>query len=330
MKYLIIFLLLTSLTNAGEELFELETFNYSMENDADVDTDFGYTHGASISFLFYRGDTTDSLLNIPFTSSQNTNNFISFAYAQQMFTPYDLDEVKLIEDDRPYAGYSYIEIGLHQTAKTYLDSLALQIGVVGPSSGMEDLQSAFHKNIDASDAAGWDYQLKDEFILQLNYMQKWRLDLSKVYDLDSVLVPYTGANFGNASIKVSGGALYRIGFNIPKDFGMNSMNEGSFSSLPTYSKAIVNDPSKWSLNLNLLAGSNLVVRDIFLDGNTFKSSHSVDKNYFNAYGAIGVSCRYKKFSVDYQHSYYTKEYEQRGLHKTYKGYGSLIFAYSFE
>ena len=330
MKQLIIFLIFTSLINAAEELFELEAFNFSMENDRFAYTDFGYSHGARVSLLFFRGDTTESLLNIPFTSPQYTNNFISFAYAQQMFTPYDLEESQLIEDDRPYAGYSYIEIALHQTTQTDLDSLTLQIGVVGKSSGMEDLQVYYHEKIDVAEANGWSHQLENEFIMQLNYMHKWRLEYSKIYGLESVLVPYAGANLGNASIKASGGVLYRIGFNIPKDFGMNSMNEGSFSSLPVESKAIVNDPSKWSLNFNIAAGSNLVARDIFLDGNTFKDSHSVDKNNFNAYVGAGGSARYKNFSVDYQHNYYTKEYEQRGLHKTYKGYGSLIFTYNFE
>ncbi|MEN8304359.1 MAG: lipid A deacylase LpxR family protein [Campylobacterota bacterium] len=330
MKKLIIFLLLTSLINAAEELFELESFSFSMENDNDVHTDFGYTHGARVSLLFYRGDTQKSFLNIPFTSFKTTNNFISFSYSNQMFTPYDLDQTQLIKDDRPYAGYSYIEIGVHQTSKSSLDSLTLQTGVVGESSKMDSLQNLFHKSIAASNASGWDYQLKDEFIMQLNYMHKWRLEYSKIYDLESVLVPHAGANIGNASIKASGGALYRIGFNIPKDFGMNSMNEGSFSSLPTDSKVIINNPSKWSINLNISAGSNLVFRDIFLDGNTFRDSHSVDKNYFNAYVSLGGSARYKNFSVDYQHNYYSKEYKQRGLHRTYKGYGSLIFSYNFE
>lgn len=330
MKKLTLFLLFISFLNAGEELFELETLNYSMENDANVHTDIGYTHGARISTLFYRGDTEKSFLNIPFTSSQNTNNFISFAYANQMFTPYDLEETELIEDDRPYAGFSYIEIGLHQTTDTFSDSLTLQTGIVGSSSGMENLQSSFHIILDARDSAGWHNQLKNEFILQLNYMHKWRLEYSKIYDFDSVLVPYAGANLGNASIKASAGALYRVGYNIPKDFGINSMNEGSFSSLPTHSKAIVNDPSKWSLYLNLAAGSNIIVRDIFLDGNTFKSSHSVEKNNFTAYASLGVTARYKSFSIDYLHNYYTKEYELRGKYKPYRGYGSLIFTYSFE
>ncbi len=330
MKKLTIFLLFVSFLNADQELFELETFSYCLENDADVNTDMDYTHGTRISLLFYRGDTKKSFLNIPFTSSQNTNNFISFAYAHKMYTPYDINKKQLIEDDRPYAGYSYIEIGLHQTTNTYLDSLTLQTGIVGPSSGMEKLQVFFHEKIGSNNDLGWEYQLKDEFIIQLNYMHKWRLQYSKIYGVESVLVPYAGANFGNASIKASGGALYRIGFNIPKDFGMNSMDEGSFSSLPTHSKAIVNDPLKWSFCFNLSAGANLVAQNIFLDGNTFESSYSVDKNYLNAYGSAGVSLRYRKFSINYEHNYYTKEYEQRGLHKTYKGYGSLIFSYSFE
>ncbi len=325
MKQLIIFLLLANLLNAGEELFELEAFSYSMENDANVDTDLGYTHGASLSLLFYRGDTQNSFLNIPFTSFQNRNNFISFTYANQMFTPYDLDKEQIIKDDRPYAGYSYIEIGLHQTSKSNADSLTLQTGIVGPSSGMEDLQALFHKSIDARDAAGWKYQLDNEFIVQLNYMHKWRFELSKMYDLESVVIPYSGINLGNASIKASAGAQYRIGFNIPKDFGTDSMNEGSYSSLPIESKAIVNDPSKWSLCFNLSAGSNLVARDIFLD-NWYK----VERNYFNAYMSAGVTARYKNFSIDYQHNYYTKDYEQRGLHKEYKGYGFLILTYNFE
>ena len=325
MKQLIIFLLLTGLINAAEEQFELESFSFSMENDANVDTDYGYTHGARISALFYRGDTQDSFLNIPFTSSKNRNNFISFAYAQQMFTPDYLDEIELIKDDRPYAGYSYIEIGLHQTSKTALDSLTLQTGIVGPSSGMEDLQALFHKNIEARDAAGWKYQLENEFIVQLNYMHKWRLELPKVSNLESVLIPYSGVNLGNASIKASAGAQYRIGFNIPKDFGTNSMNEGSYSSLPIESKAVVNDSSKWALSLNLSLGSNLVAKDIFLD-----DWYEVERNYFNAYMSAGVTVRYKNFSVDYQHNYYTKDYEQRDLYKEYKGYGFLILTYNFE
>jgi len=325
MKKIVLFLFLVNFLNASEELFELEKFSFSMENDANVDTDFGYTHGARISLLFYRGDTQESLLNIPFTSSNKTNNFISFAYANQMFTPYDLKQTQLIKDDRPYAGYSYMEIGLHQTTKEDTDSLTLQTGVVGPSSGMEDLQNYFHKHIDAHDASGWDNQLENSFILQLNYMHKWRYVLPNISNVESILIPYSGINFGNASMKASAGAQYRVGFNIPKDFGTNSMNEGSFSSLPMETKTIVDDLSKWTLCLNFATGTNLVAKDIFLD-----DWYEVDRNYFNLYLSVGITARYKNFSIDYQHNYYSKDYEQRGKYKDYKGYGFLILSYSFK
>jgi lipid A 3-O-deacylase len=331
MKILIlpIFLYITTIS-ASEELFELKSFNYSMENDAVVDTDFGYTHGARISLLYYRGDTNDSYLNIPFSSYKNTNNFISIAYANQMYNPSDINESSLIENDRPYAGYSYLEIGLHQATKSVLDSLSVELGVVGPSSGMESLQNSIHNVLGAHNANGWDNQLKDEYILQLNYMRRWRLVYDDIAKLNSVLVPYLGANLGNRSTKLSAGSLYRVGVNIPSDFGVNSMNEGGFSSVPTHSKSIVNNSSNWSLFLNLAAGANLVLRDIFLDGNTFEDSHSVDKNILNAYVMAGFTFRYKHFSLDFFHNYYTKEYDNRALNETYKGFSSIIFTYNFE
>lgn len=330
LRILIFLLVIKSLLYTSEELFELESFNFSMENDAVIETDLGYTHGGRTSLLFFRGNTNENWLNIPFTSYNKTNNFISFAYANQMFTPYDLNQTELISDDRPYAGYSYIELGLHQSSINSLDSLTLQIGVIGPKSKMQNLQTSIHNALDVKETNGWDNQLGNEYIFQLNYIHKWRLKYRDIYGLNSILVPYSGANLGNKSIKASSGVLYRVGKNIPKDFGINSMDEGSYSSIPTHSKSIVNDSSNWSSYLNFALGTNLVFRDIFLDGNTFKDSHSVDKNIVNIYGLAGITLRYKSFLIDFFHSYYSKEYEQRGLHKQYKGYSSLIFTYNFE
>lgn len=329
MKILIAFLLIAVFLNAKDDVWKLERFSFNLENDADFETDIGYTHGGRFSLLYHREDSSESFLNIPFTQSQNSNNFISFSYANKMFTPYDLDVAELITDDRPYAGYAYLELGLHQVSDTSLDSLTLQVGVVGPSAGMEDLQIFFHKILDARDSAGWDNQLKDEFTLNLNYMHKWYYRPAVFYGIESDIIPYTGANLGNVSTKASAGALYRVGFNIPRDFGMSSLDEAGYSSIPLTSKHISAPSKLWNLYLNFSAGSNLVLRDIFLDGNTFKESHSQDKNLLNAYVGAGISMRYRRFSIDYQHYYYTKEYDNRGKHKDYLGYGSLILNYDF-
>jgi len=193
----LILLLSSSFINAQE--WSVESLSYSMENDTDVDVDGGYTHGARLSVLFLREDFQDSWLKVP---------YLSFAIANQMYNPYDQDNPELIKDDRPYAGWSYVEVGLHQASLQDLDSLTLQLGIVGPASKMEELQNAFHGKIDAGNAMGWDNQLSNEVTLQVNYMHKWRYELENIYGLESVIVPYAGANLGNVSIKASGGALY--------------------------------------------------------------------------------------------------------------------------
>jgi hypothetical protein len=318
MRALLVFIFFyASILDASEELFELESYNFSMENDAVVDTDFGYTHGARTSLLFHTG------------TEKTLFNFISFAYANQIYTPSDRGANELVKNDRPYAGYSYLEMGLHKSTTTTLDSLNIELGIVGPSADMQSLQDSMHKVLNVNSLNGWDHQLKDEYIFQLNYMRKWRLKYEDIGSFNSVLVPYSGVNLGNKSTKISAGALYRVGFNIPSDYGVNSMNEGGFSSLPTHSKTIVNHPSDFSMFLNLSSGANLVLKDIFLDGNTFKDSHSVDKNIVNAYVMAGVTFRYKHFCLDFFHSYYSKEFDNRAQEKTYKGYSSIVFTYNF-
>ena len=322
-----IVLMIFSSTLVFSETWNLNKFQFTMENDADFNTDYSYTHGGRISLLFSRENLNNDSITIPLLDPQNKNHLISFAYANQMYVPYDRKSLEIVEDDRPYAGWSYIELGLHQNSSTQLDSLTLQLGIVGPSAGMEDLQNEIHKYLDAKHSHGWHNQLEDEISIQLNYMHKWRFKYQDIYGLNSVLVPYSGVNLGNVSTKLSGGALYSIGWNIPNSFGVNSMNEGSFASIPVDSK--IENSNVMSIYFNFLAGVNLVAKDIFVDGNTFKDSHSVERYPANAYIGAGLSIRLKSFTINYWHQNYTKDYRERGKYKPYQGYGSLLLEYNF-
>lgn len=312
MRYIFI-LLIGIFLNADEKNIELISLSYTMENDAVVDTDNGYTHGANINTLF---KISNNILDI---------SYLSFSYNQQMFTPYDLSQTDIIEDDRPYAGYEYIGVDLHRVKRNSLNSLMIQIGNIGPASMMQELQNKIHDSLDVHHANGWDNQIKDKLVYQLNYIHKWRIVNPKIYALESVFIPYTGVNLGTASIKATIGAQYRIGFNIPRDFGVGTMNEGGYVSIPRYKNLSKPIESNWSFCLNLSAGSNLVYRDIFLD-----DWYDIERNNINVYGSYGVTLRYRKFSIDYALNYYTKEYEQRGLYKPYKGYGTIILTYNYE
>src|SRR3989304_1476496 len=67
-------------------------------------------------------------------------------------------------------------------------------------------------------------------------------------------------------------------------------------------------PNGWSWHLFATSDAAWVIRDITLDGNTFRNSHSVDKRHVVAYGGYGVAVMYGrwKFAAARYHS--TREF----------------------
>jgi len=317
-------LLLTSLQLDAENL-ELQSMQFRTENDGDFRTDRAYTYGSDISVLFYRDDCAKDFLAIPFSNNFNASeNYISFSYAQQIYTPNDIESTELVVDDRPYAGYMYLEMGLYQSYKNELSSLIFQIGMIGPSTRMESVQKFVHGLIGSPTPEGWDHQLGDEMTIQINYNHKKYSDTTDYFDHSSALITNYGFDLGNVSTKIYGGALFRYGKNVQKDYGSYVMSNGNYNHIPLKHGNYVTN--KWSYSFNLSFEANLIGRNIFLDGNTFKDSHSVDKNYLTLQAGYGFSLNYKNFSFDYLRRHTTKEFKGQNY---YTSYGSFIFAYNY-
>lgn len=325
MKYLILLLLIGTCLNAQDDSWEFERLSFYFENDADIRTDRGYTDGSRLGVLMHRPDTRDSWLYIPYTDLPR-DHFISFSVTQQIFTPENLESKELIEEDRPYAGWLYFETALYQSSEKHLDALAFQIGIVGDASQMEAVQKYIHSSIGSPPPQGWDNQLENELGLQLNYQHKWRFVPKPIWGLESTIIPYAGGEFGNVAIKGDIGAVVRIGWNIPADFGTTFIDEGGMNAIPVKSKQCFPILSPWSFYINLSTGGSVVLRDIFLDGNTFEESHSVDKNYLVGYWGYGLSARYRNFSIDYLRTHHSLEYKTQ---RDYDSFGTLVFSWHF-
>lgn len=325
MKYLICFLLIANILRADDDGWEFERLSFYFENDADIRTDRGYTDGSRLGVLLYRPDTNDSWLKIPYTDLPR-EHFISFSVTQQIFTPSDLNVSGLIEDDRPYAGWLYFQTALYQSSEKHLDTLAFQIGIVGDASQMESVQKYIHSSIGSPPPQGWENQLENELGLQLNYQHKWRFVPQKIWGMESTVIPYAGGEFGNVAIKGNVGAEMRIGWNIPADFGAACINAGGMNGVPVKAQQNVSLHSPWSFYVNLSTGGSVVLRDIFLDGNTFEESHSVDKNYLVGYWGYGLSLRYRDFSLDYLRTHHSLEYKTQ---KDYDSFGTLLLSWYF-
>ena len=169
-KRVLLYFLFFLFTSLQAEEWQLKNLYFQTENDADFRDDAAYSYGGKIGALYYREDNKESLLHIPFSDYKESDNYISFSFAHQLYTPKDLNESKLLVDDRPYAGYMYIQGTLHQVKDDTLLSLTTQLGIVGPSSKMESVQKFIHDLIGSPYPKGWEHQIQDEFIMQLKWL----------------------------------------------------------------------------------------------------------------------------------------------------------------
>jgi len=326
MKKILVILMLFYTVTYAEPTWQYERINMNFENDIFSGTDSEYTDGLQISALMYRPYATNKWLNIPFLHQSDRAHFISFSLTQQMFTPADLNASEPVPGDRPYAGYVYFEMGLHQSSNSDLDSLVFQLGIIGPASGMEGLQKFVHENIGSDIPQGWDNQLSNEVTLQINYQHKWRYVPQPVLGVESSFIPFVGAELGNVAVKANTGALFRFGWHIPQDFGVTAVGEGGENGIPVKSGCLCKEDVPWSFNFHLAAGATAVARDIFLDGSTFTSSYSVSKEPFKGFASGGFSARYKNYSFDYIHTFHTKQFKEGVVTHSV---GSFILSYLF-
>jgi len=209
---------------------------------------------------------------------QDGNLRVTYSLGQEIFTPERIEERALIEDDRPYAGWTYGGIGLVSENGDRLDNLELNVGMIGPASLADKTQIEYHKLIGVTVPEGWENQLHNEPGVVLYYERKWRNiwemelgDLAMLNNLGVDLTPHLGGALGNVYTYGAGGLTLRFGEDLPSDYGPPRLR-------PALPGSDYFRPDDW-FDWYIFAGAEgrLVVRNIFLDGNTFEDSHSVDK-----------------------------------------------------
>lgn len=272
--------------------------NVLFENDLGGNTDRHYTHGSRVSCLSapkgpeHSGRRVAEALQFDLFGERilDTGGEMrySFALGQSMFTPEDLSRTDVILDDRPYAGWLFGTAGVilgpgepgeaGSSGFRRLETLQLTLGMVGPASFADETQKFVHSTLDSPHPMGWHNQLQNEPGINLAYERKWRteaVDLLPGTDLEYDLMPSVGAALGNVHTYASVGATFRFGSSLANDFGPPLLR-------PSVAGSEYYNPERdetLSGYLFLSFGGRLVGRNIFLDGNTFKDSHSVDKKY---------------------------------------------------
>ncbi|MFH7326686.1 lipid A deacylase LpxR family protein [Desulfurivibrio sp. C05AmB] len=278
-------------------------FTVVVENDTLLGTDRHFTHGSR--FSYYSGKIRNDWLNrlaelAPFVPRSGPDQLwrASTALGHNIYTPADITVSELQTEERPYAGYLYLGFGLVRVTETpatgrgIVDSFELQTGVVGPAALARPIQTWWHANVSSSpEPMGWEHQLRNEPILNLYWDRQWRYPLIAGQWVDTDLIPHTGLALGNADIHLGSGFTVRLGKRLADDNGPPRIRPslpgaGYFRKNPT-------------LGGYLFVGgeARLVGRNIFLDGNTFRDSHSVSRRVVAFDVQYGFVVSYRSFKL---------------------------------
>lgn len=278
----------------------------SVENDLFSGEDDNYTNGVRIAYLSAENNIPDwmhSTINaLPFFSVEGHKRW-GVALGQSIFTPSDITVRQPQPNDRPYAGWLYASAGVISDTGHTLDSLQLDVGVVGPAAGAAISQDFVHDLIGSQDPQGWSNQLHNELGVVLTYDRKWRgfYEFSRS-GLGVDIAPSVGGSVGNIYTHASVGAVARLGLDLPADYGPPVIRP----NLPGSDFFVPNEDFGWYL----FAGveGRAVARNIFLDGNTFRDSLSVDKKPLVGGAQAGIAFTFNDTRIAYTHLFHTKEF----------------------
>lgn len=314
------------------------TLTVMFENDLFGDSDEQYTNGFQIGWMsqdlaqFYDAELPQWMEGLadylPFIDLPDSTHNIGLSLGQKMYTPRDTEASTLVRDDRPYAGWLYGGLAFVSKTETRLDTVEVQVGVVGPASLAEEAQELVHELRNLPVPQGWDNQLDNEPGVALIYEHRdrpWRSE--NVSGLGYDVITHAGGAVGNVFTYVNAGAEIRAGWNLPADFGTSLINPGGDTNAPS----TVDDPrlrntQRFGIHGFAATTGRVVLRSIFLDGNTFSDSHDVDKEFLVGDLLLGVSVTFWNTKLSYAQAFRSREFDgQDGSHN----FGSLSLSITF-
>lgn len=273
-------------------------------------------------------------------SAQLDHRRLVFSMGQQIYTPTDYRPSTVISNDRPYAGWLFGRWDLSAFGERSSHTLALDLGMVGPAAAGQASQNFFHKLEGYPQFQGWSNQLRNELGVQLT--AQWRHTLwtggggsmtqqpaapaSKATTTGTIatatataaepmvsgaagyrtaLIGHYGLALGNVETYANAGLQWRYGR------GAENFSRGLPVSMRAGNPIIVPLPPKGESGAVWFVAADVraVAWNIFLDGNTRTTSHSVTRRPVVADISAGVAWRWGWADLIYTHTFRTREFE---------------------
>lgn len=295
-------------------------FSLAVENDSlSSGADRNYTSGVKLAYVSPSEGVPNWLNGAGrFTRalSGSEPDFWGVALGQSIFTPQDIAANPAPADQHPYVGWLYMQLLVAAEddapagrAPRYLDTYEVEFGIVGPSALGERAQRGIHLALGAPDPQGWDSQLRDEFAFAASLDRRWRA-LRAFADfvpggIEADLTPSAGVTLGTLRTEARVGLAARFGQRIDSDYGPPRVRP-SLAGVEHFAGG----PLSWSVFVGVQGRA--VARNLFLDGNTFEDSASVDRRDLVGDVQAGFTISAGDWRLAYTFVTRTEEFETQG------------------
>ena len=295
-------------------------FSIVVENDSlSSGGDRNYTSGIKLAYVSQIDELPGILAptrGLTRTFSGSDPDFWGVAVGHSIFTPEDISANPAPADQHPYAGWLYMQImvGAEEDRPgnlepRYLDTYELELGITGPSAMGEEAQRGIHEWLGAPDPQGWDSQLNDELAFAVSFDRRWRPPWAQlstdIGGLEFDLTPNAGVTLGTLRTEARVGVAARIGWRLDNDYGPPRVRP-SLAGIEHFSGG----PLSWQVFAGVQGRA--VAHNLFLDGNTFEDSASVDRNPYVGDFQTGFAISAGAWRLAYTYVWRTEEFETQG------------------
>lgn len=191
--------------------------------------DRNYTTGTLISAVTHRNSLSDfeaAVVEATGFDDDFEDLRMELSISHAMFTPTDLTSND--PNDRPFAGMALFSVGFvgwnqdgnkpAGASGDRIDAVTFSLGLVGPASRADDIQSWLHDQQNGVDPLGWAEQVPNRMVGGVSYQQTRRL--AGTSDSPIELFGHAGFSLGTIQTNASIGASVRVGWNKPHHFGL--------------------------------------------------------------------------------------------------------------
>lgn len=241
-----------------------------------------FTNGLDIGFSKALGDRKILGNLIP---QVQRKSIIHFKAGQKLYTSQSITEKDVSKFDRPYAAFLYLRTSLNVFWKNKHNlKMALTSGIIGPKAGGRQVQSWWHKLINYSSPEGWEHQIGNEPVLnvELKYLRSW------LFSNRFEILSNTGFQAGTSFNNLYTGTTVRTGKILV--FDHSALTGSRLNKNSTLQAGSQYNDNEWFLFLGF--NYTFVLHNSLIEGgllDPLKSKHTEDAESFFATMKAGIA-----------------------------------------